>query len=323
MRKKVYVTRRIPEEGLALMREKFDVEVNPEDRPMTRAELLVVVKGRDAVLSQLVDKADEEFFQTAEGVKVVANYGVGYDNIDVKAAAARGVVVTNTPDVLTSATAELAWTLLFAAARRVVEMDSFTRAGGFKGWGPFMGLGQGVSGKTLGVVGAGRIGTAMALMSKGFKMKVLYASRRFNNTLEAELGARRVDLEELLKQSDFVSLHASFSPETKHMLDKRRLNLMKPSAVLINTGRGALVDETALVEVLKGRKIFAAGLDVYEKEPALTPGLKDLPNAVLLPHIGSATQETRARMSMLAAENIIAVLEGKKALTPVNVGMMP
>jgi glyoxylate reductase len=318
MRKKVFITRRSPDEGINLLREKCDVTVSPHDKPMPRTELLSAVKGTDAVLTQLVDKVDEEFFRAAQGVKVVANYAVGVDNIDLTAAKEQGVVVTNTPGVLTLATAELAWTLLFAAARRVPEGDAMTRQGRFQGWGPLLLLGQDVFGKTLGIVGSGRIGTAMALMSKGFGMRVIYRSRKTNETLEKELGAKRVELEELLRESDFISLHTSLAPETKHLIGRAELAQMKPTAVLINTARGPVVDETALVEALREGKIFSAGLDVYEKEPALAGGLADLPNAVLLPHVGSATVDTRKKMAALAAENIIAVLEGRPPRTPVS-----
>lgn len=314
----VYVTRRIPPAGLEFLKARgLRVEVSPHDRPLTREELLAAVKGRDAVLTQLVDRIDAEVLDAAPGLQIVANYGVGYDNIDVRAAAERGVTVTNTPGVLTEATAELAWTLLLAAARRIVEGDALTRAGRFDGWGPMLLLGQGVTGKTLGVVGPGRIGTAMALMSKGFRMRVLYWGRRTNETLEKELGARRVELEELLKESDFISLHVSLNEATRGLIGRRELGLMKPGAVLVNVARGPVVDEGALAEALKEGRIFAAGLDVYEKEPALAPGLSERSNAILAPHIGSATVETRDRMSLLAAENILAVLEDRPPLTPV------
>jgi glyoxylate reductase len=315
---RVYVTRRIPEPGLGLLRRRFDVEVSPHDRPLSREELLAAVKGRAAVLTQLVDKADKEFFEAARGVRVVANYAVGYDNIDLAAARRAGAAVTNTPGVLTRATAELAWALLFAAARRVPEGDALTRSGGFRGWGPMLLLGTDVSGKTLGIVGAGRIGTAMALMSKGFGMRVLYSGRSRNETLEKELGARKTGLEDLLRESDFVSLHARLTEETRGLIGKAQLAMMKPTAVLINTARGPMVDEAALVDALRSGRLFAAGLDVYEKEPSLAPGLAELPNAVLLPHAGSATVEARARMSLLAAENIAAVLEGRAPPSPVE-----
>ncbi|MGQ0645699.1 MAG: 2-hydroxyacid dehydrogenase [Elusimicrobiota bacterium] len=318
MKPNVYVTRRIPEPGLDLLRRRFDVEVSPHDRPLSREELLTAVKGRAAVLTQLVDKVDKEFFEAARGVRVVANYAVGYDNIDLAAARRAGAVVTNTPGVLTRATAELAWALLFAAARRVAEGDVLTRSGGFRGWGPMLLLGTDVSGKTLGIVGAGRIGTAMALMSKGFGMNVLYSGRSRNETLEKELGARKTGLEDLLRESDFVSVHARLTAETRGLIGKAQLAMMKPTAVLINTARGPVVDEAALVDALRSGRLFAAGLDVYEKEPSLAPGLAELPNAVLLPHAGSATVEARERMSLLAAENIAAVLEGRAPPSPVE-----
>jgi glyoxylate reductase len=318
-RSPVYVTRRIPEGGLKLLSERgFPPDVSPHDRPLGREELLEAVKGRAALLTQLVDRIDAQVLDAAGPVlKVVANYAVGYDNIDVAAARARGVVVTNTPDVLTDATAELAWSLLLAAARRVPEGHEMTRDGGFKGWAPLLLLGRGVTGKTLGVAGAGRIGRAFARMSKGFGMKVLYWSRRPSEELERETGARRVDLETLLKESDYVSLHVPLTADTRHLIGARELAWMKPTAVLVNTARGPVVDEGALVAALESRRIFAAGLDVYEKEPALHPGLAGLPNVVLAPHTGSATVESRDRMSLLAAENLALVLQGRPPTTPV------
>ena len=311
----VYVTRRIPDAGLELLaQQNYDVEINPEDRVLTRSELLQQVRGRDAVLCLLTDGIDAEVLDAAAGCRVFSNYAVGYNNIDVEACRARGIVVTNTPGVLTDATAEMAWALLFAAARRVTESDAHVRAGQWTGWGPMQFLGQDVTGATLGVVGAGRIGTAFALKSAGFQMKVLYTDEERNAELETALGARQVDLDTLLAESDFVSLHVPLVDATRHLIDARALARMKPTAVLVNTSRGPVVEEDALVEALRDHRIAAAGLDVYENEPALAPGLVELPNAVICPHTASATLTTRDRMATIAARNLIAVLKGEEPL---------
>ncbi|TCO68139.1 glyoxylate reductase [Caldanaerobacter subterraneus] len=315
---KVFVTRAIPEEGLELLRKYCEVEVSPYDRMLTKEELLEKIKDKDAVITQLTDKVDKEFFEAAKNVKIVANYAVGFDNIDLEEATKRGVYITNTPDVLTNATAELAWALLFAAARRVVEADKFMRAGKFQGWAPMLFLGKGVTGKTLGVIGAGRIGQAFAKMAKGFEMKILYNARTPKPEFEKETGAKYVDLDTLLKESDFVSIHLPLTPETRHLIGERELKLMKNSAILINTGRGPVVDEKALVKALKEKWIYAAGLDVYEREPEFEKELAELDNVVMLPHIGSATEEARRDMSVLVAQNIIDVIEGRVSRTLVN-----
>jgi len=315
---KVFVTRAIPEEGLNLLRKYCEVEVSPYDRMLTKEELLEKVQGKNAVITQLTDKVDKEFFETAKDVKIVANYAVGFDNIDLEEATIRGVYITNTPDVLTNATAELAWALLFATARRVVESDKFMRSGKFQGWAPMLFLGKGVTGKTLGIIGAGRIGQAFAKMAKGFDMKILYTARSPKKEFEEETGAQYVDLDTLLKESDFVSIHVPLTPETRHLIGEKELKLMKKSAILINTGRGPVVDEKALVKALKNKDIYAAGLDVYEREPMFEEELAQLDNVVMLPHIGSATEEARRDMSILVAQNIIDVIEGRVPRTLVN-----
>jgi glyoxylate reductase len=315
---KVFVTRAIPEEGLNLLRKYCEVEVSPYDRMLTKEELLEKVQGKNAVITQLTDKVDKEFFEAAKDVKIVANYAVGFDNIDLEEATKRGVYITNTPDVLTNATAELAWALLFATARRVVESDKFMRSGKFQGWAPMLFLGKGVTGKTLGIIGAGRIGQAFAKMAKGFDMKILYTARSPKKEFEEETGAQYVDLDTLLKESDFVSIHVPLTPETRHLIGEKELKLMKKSAILINTGRGPVVDEKALVKALKNKDIYAAGLDVYEREPMFEEELAQLDNVVMLPHIGSATEEARRDMSILVAQNIIDVIEGRVPRTLVN-----
>lgn len=315
----VYVTRKIPEAGLDLLREACGtVAVNPQDRVLTREELVEAVRGRDGVLCLLTDTVDAAVLDAARGARVFANYAVGFDNIDVAAATARGIAVTNTPGVLTDATSDLAWALLFSAARRIPEADAFTRAGRFNGWAPMLLLGADITGRTLGIVGAGRIGTAVALKSAGFRMRVLYTDPCVNDALETAVGARRVPLDQLLAESDFVSLHVPLASGTTHLIGAAELRRMKPTAVLVNTSRGPVVDESALVEALRTGTIAAAGLDVYENEPALAAGLVDLPNAVLAPHIGSATIETRTRMAVMAAENVVAVLRGDRPANCVN-----
>lgn len=319
MRRKVYITRMLPQPAIDMLKERFDVEIYPEDRAIPREVLMEKVRGVDALLPLLTDRIDAEVMDAAGGsLRIIANYAVGYDNIDVEAATKRRIAVTNTPGVLTETTADLAWALMFAVARRIVESDRFTREGKFKGWGPMMFLGGDVYGKTLGVVGAGRIGTAVAMRAKGFNMRVLYTDVVRNEKIEREVGARKVELEELLRESDFVTLHVPLTPSTHHLIGERELKMMKKTAYLINTSRGPVVDEKALVEALRSGEIAGAGLDVYENEPELTPGLAELDNVVLTPHIGSASVETRTRMATLAAENIIALFEGKRPPTIVN-----
>jgi len=320
MKPNVYVTRLIPAAGLDLLRTVCEVEVNPDDRPLGRDELLAKVRDKDGVIGLLTDRIDGEFFDAAPRLKGYANYAVGFDNIDVAEATRRRIPVSNTPGVLTDATAELAWTLLFAVARRVVEADAVMRSGQWSGWGPLQFLGADVCGKTLGIVGAGRIGTAMALMSKGFRMSVVYSSSsgRRNDVLEAELGARLVPFEDLLAQSDFISLHAPLTPRSKHLFNAAAFRRMKDSAILINTGRGPLIKEDDLVDALKIGQIAGAGLDVYEFEPRLAQGLAALPNTVLLPHVGSATTSTRTNMATMAARNLLAMLSGGRPETCLN-----
>lgn len=310
----IYVTREIPEIGLKMLREKFGkFDMNTEDRVLTREELLANVKGRDAVLSLLTDKIDKEVYEAAgPQCKIFSNYAVGFNNIDIEEAARRGIMVTNTPGVLTDATADLAIALLFGCARRLVEGDAFTRAGKFKGWAPMLLIGQDMTGKTLGIIGAGRIGSNVARkMARGFDMKVLYVDKFANPELEKEIGARKVDMPELLRESDFISIHVNLTPETTHMIGEKEFAQMKPTCVLVNTARGPVVDEKALVKALKEKKIFSAGLDVFEKEPALEPGLIDLPNVIIPPHIASATLWTRSKMAEIAAQNLIDALSGK------------
>lgn len=309
---RVLVTGMIPEPAIDLLKKNCDVEVNTEGRVLSKEELISRVKGKDAVLCLLTDTIDDEVFQVSfPKCRIFANYAVGYNNIDVEAATRRKIVITNTPGVLTDATADLAWALLFSVARRVVEADRFTRDGKFRGWLPDLFLGMEITGKTLGVVGAGRIGSNFARKAKCFSMRILYYDKKRNYQLEQDTRALFVDLETLLKESDFISLHVPLLPETRHLIGERELALMKKTAILINTSRGPVVDEKALANALKEKKIWGAGLDVYENEPVIEPELISLDNVVLLPHIASATFETRTKMGIMAAENILAFFRGE------------
>ncbi|MDO9558732.1 MAG: D-glycerate dehydrogenase [Syntrophales bacterium] len=317
MTRKILVTGRLPGEVLSALAEQFDAASQHEDRPMERRRLLDAVGDKEGLLCMITDSIDEELLSHAPRLKMIANLGVGYNNIDVRAATARGIPVSNTPGVLTEATADLAFTLLLAIARRVVEGDRRVRAGEFRFWAPFLFLGREVSGKTLGIIGMGRIGKAVAQRARGFDMSVMYHNRsRIESSEEDRLGAGYESMEELLRKSDFVSLHVPLMAETRHLIGRREIGLMKPSAYLINTSRGPVVDEQALLAALQAGQIAGAALDVYEHEPALTPGLTLLDNVILLPHVGSATLETRTLMAAMAARNLIAGLSGQ---TPPNV----
>jgi glyoxylate reductase len=311
-KKKVYITRRIPDEVIELLEAHFDVEINPQDRVLSKEELLENVKGVDAVLCVITDNIDKEVFEAAgEKCKIFANYGVGYNNIDVTSATENGVIITNTPGVLDDATADLAWTLLMAVSRRILSADKFTRNGAFQAWDPMMFLGRDITGKTLGLVGAGRIGFNFAKKAKAFDMKILYTGLRHNLKLENELGAIYVDKETLLKEADFVSLHVPLLPSTNHYISEKEFSVMKKTSVIVNTSRGPVIDEKALVKALRQGEIWGAGLDVYENEPEIEPELLDMNNVVIVPHIASATMETRTNMGLIAARNIIKVLSGE------------
>ncbi|NQT21552.1 MAG: D-glycerate dehydrogenase [Planctomycetes bacterium] len=311
MTAKVFVTRPIPDAGLEVLRQaigKFDI--NPDDRVLTKQELIERVEGCDGVLCLLTDNVDAEVIDAATGCRIFANCAVGYNNIDVEAATARGIAVSNTPGVLTDATADLTWALLMAAARRIVPADAYTRAGKYKAWGPMLFLGADITGRTLGIIGAGRIGSAVARRSTGFEMKILYTDTHPNETIENDPGAKKVPLDTLLQEADFVCVHVPLADDTHHLLGRREFGMMKKSAVLVNTSRGPVLDEAALVAALRSGEIFAAGLDVFEDEPSLKPGLAQLDNVVIPPHIGSATIATRNKMAEMAATNITALLNG-------------
>jgi glyoxylate reductase len=314
----IFITRLIPETGLERIRGSgIPFDLNPVDRGLSRADLEKAVAGRQAILCQLTDTIDAALIEAARGCRIVANMAVGFNNIDVAAASARGILVSNTPGVLTESTADLTWALILAVARRVVEGDREMRSGRFTGWGPLYMLGSDVAGATLGLIGPGRIATAVARRAVGFGMTLLFHGPEPTAEIET-LGARNCSLEELLRQSDFVSLHVPLLAETLHLIDRRALALMKPTAILINSSRGPVIDEAALVDALRSGQIAGAGLDVYEHEPLMTPGLADCPNTVLLPHLGSATLATRGAMARMAAENVLAALAGRQPPNLVN-----
>ena len=316
---KILITRQIPDKGINLLKEKgYEMMVSPYDRVLTKEELIEYLKKDryDAVLCLLTDKIDAEILDVAKesGVEIIANYAVGFDNIDVKAVKERGIMVTNTPGVLTNTVAEHTFALMLAIAHRVAEADRFTRAGKFKGWEPMLLLGNDLSRKTIGIVGLGRIGSRVAHHAvKGFDAKIMYHDIKRNEDFEKEFQAiYKEKLEDLLSEADFVSIHVPLLESTRHLIDAERLRLMKPTAYLINTSRGPVIDEAALVEALKNGTIRGAALDVYENEPMLASGFTELDNVILTPHIASATEETRQAMSEFAAKNIIEALEGRE-----------
>ena len=321
-RMRVVVARRLPAAGLEELERRFDVDAG--ELSFDRDALLERVRGAAAIVADPTVPVDEELLDAAgPSLRIVANFAVGYDNVDLDACRARGVVVTNTPDVLTNATAELTVGLMLAAARRLGEAERLLRAGRWQGWDPAALLGRELSDSTIGIVGLGRIGERVAELLRGFASPgesaphILYTARTARPEAEARLGVRRLPLEELVEQADVVTLHASLTPETRHLVDERLLERFKPDAILVNTSRGALIDTPALVAALRAGRLAAAALDVYEHEPAIEPELLELENVVLVPHIGSATARARDAMARLVAENVIAVLTGRQPLTPV------
>lgn len=315
---KVFITREIPDAAKKLLsKNSIKVTSYKEDKPIPKDILIKNIKDVDGLLPLLSDKIDKEVIDAMPECKVIANYAVGYNNIDIAYAKEKGIVVTNTPDVLTDSTAEIAIALTLACSRRIAEGEAMMRSNSFKGWGPKLLLGLELTGKTFGIIGAGRIGTATAIRAKAFGTKILYYSRSRNSELEELTGAKKVSLEKLLQSSDVISIHIPMSPSVFHLLDKEKLALLKKTAILINTARGEIVDEKELIRILKRKKIFAAGFDVYENEPNINPELLKLNNVVLLPHVGSGTVEARNAMAELSAKNIIQVLKGKSPITPV------
>jgi glyoxylate reductase len=314
----LFISRRLPQEALDLARARATVRLNEPDRRLDTADLAARLGDVDALVCLLTDTIDESVLARAPRLRVVANVAVGYDNIDVAAATRRKIVVTNTPGVLTETTADFTWALLMAAARRVAEADAYTRAGKFTEWGLLLLLGGDVHGKTLGILGLGRIGQAVARRARGFAMRLLYHDAVRNPAAERDLGVEYVDKARLLAEADFVTLHVNLTPETRHFIGEPELRRMKPTAYLVNAARGPVVDEAALVRALEEGWIAGAGLDVYEEEPRVHPGLLECPNAVLAPHIASASRETRTKMALMAVENCLAVLEGTRPPNPVN-----
>jgi len=318
-RANIYITRMIQQEMIDTLRASHDVEVSPHDRALTRAELLQQVRGRDAVISMLTDGIDGALLDAAgPQCRIVANFAVGFNNFDLQAATQRGVILTNTPGVLDEATATHAWALLLATARRITETDRYVRAGHWLGWGPLAFLGLDVDHKTLGIAGGGRIGSNFARKAAAFDMKVIYSDVARLPEFERQCGATFVDKATLLRESDFLSLHLPLLPETRHYIGAQELAAMKPTAVLINAARGPVVDEVALVHALRNKVIWGAGLDVFENEPLLAPGLAELDNVVVVPHTASATIQTRLAMAKIAVDNVLSVLKGEPPLTCVN-----
>jgi glyoxylate reductase len=318
-RPRIVVTRVLPGQAVQRLRAAGDVLLHEEDRAPTRQELLSHVKDADALLCLITERIDDEVFDAAPRLRIVSNYAVGVNNIDISAATRRRILVTNTPNVLTETTADFTWALILAVCRRLGEGERLVRAGEWTGWSPMQLLGSDVHGKTLGIIGFGRIGQAVARRAAGFGMPVQYYSRQpADPAVERLLNARAVALDELLREADIVSIHVPLTAETQHLIDAERLGLMKPSAFLVNTARGPIVDEAALVQALRNGVIAGAGLDVFEREPELEDGLVDLPNSVLAPHLGSASVEARTAMADLAAENLISALAGRRPPHPVN-----
>ena len=318
---KVYITRKIPDAGINKLKSAgYAVIISEKDGVLNKEELITAIRGNgyDAVLCLLTDRVDDEIFEAAgKQCKIFANYAVGFDNIDVAAAKKRGILITNTPGVLTDTVAEHTFTLMLSIAHRVSEADRFTRAGRYHGWAPMLLLGADLSHKTIGVVGLGRIGSRVAHhAAKGFDAKVIYYDVKKNEEFEREFGAEyKPTIEDLLREADFVSLHVPLLESTRHLMNRERLKFMKPTAYLINTSRGPVVDEKVLAEALRNGTIRGAALDVFENEPAIEPELLKLENVILTPHIASATEETRSKMAEMAADNIIAALSDK---TPPN-----
>jgi len=321
---KVYITRELPERGLNIIRKYFDAEVWPDYAPPPKSVIIDKVKNVDALGSLLSDKIDIEVFNAAPKLKIVSQLAVGFDNIDITEATKRGIYVTNTPEVLTDTTADFAWSLLMAVARRIVEADKYVRTGQWKvSWHPAMLAGRDIHHATIGVVGAGRIGYAVAQRAKGFDMKILFYDVVPRPEIERDLGAKKVDMDTLLKESDFVSIHVPLMKETHHLINAEKLKLMKKTAYLVNNSRGPVVDEKALYEALKKGQIAGAGLDVFEQEPVpLDNPLLKLDNVVVAPHISSASLETRSKMSEMVAENLVSFFRGKRPPNLVNPDVM-
>jgi glyoxylate reductase len=311
----ILITQTIPEAGVEfLVKHKHNVEMLNRRQPLPVNSLIKKLRNKNAVLCLLSDTINKKVIDIAvkEGIKCFANYAVGYNNIDYEYAKEKGIYVTNTPDVLTLTTAEMAWALLFTSSRRIIEADKYVRNNKFKGWEAKLLLGKNISGQTLGIIGAGRIGTAFGLMSKGFNMKVLYTDKNKNDVLEEKINAKKVSLKVLLKKSDFISIHTPLLPETKYLINAENIKTLKKGVIIINTSRGPVINEKDLATGLRNKDIFYAGMDVFEKEPEINSELFKLNNVVMTPHIASATEETRDDMAIIAAKNIVEVLKGNK-----------
>lgn len=316
---KVFISGRIPPIAYETLAQEFEVRMHDDTVPLPKPQIIEGLAGCDALLSILSDPIDAEVIASNPGLRIIANYGAGFNNIDVAEATARRIPVTNTPRVSTNATADFTMGLIISIARRLVEGDRTTREGRFTGWAPLYHLGVEVTGKKLGIIGLGSIGKAVAARARAFEMDILYHSRtRLPEEEERERGVRYAGLDELLRESDFISLHLSYHPSLRHMIGREQLRSMKPGAYLINAARGPLVQEEALLEALQQNRIAGAALDVYEFEPKVTAGLEKLDNVILAPHLGNATVETRSAMAKLAADNILAVLKGDRPLTCIN-----
>ena len=324
MKQRVFVTRKIPDEGLRMITDRFDTSIWPSDNPPSVQEIIQNAEDCEGIVTLLSDPISQDVISKLSKLKVIAQYAVGYDNIDVSFATNRKIAVTNTPGVLTETTADLAWTLIMATARRIVEADSYVRDGKWDvAWGPRLLLGSDIYGATLGIIGLGRIGSAVARRALGFNMKILFHTRsenEYTKEIESKANGIRTDLPTLLQESDIISLHIPLSSETFHLLGEKAFKLMKPGAVLVNTSRGAVIDEDALFEALKSGQIGAAGLDVFEQEPLQKNSpLMKIPNVILAPHIGSASTKTRATMAKMCAENLIVALSGERPPNLVNI----
>jgi len=315
---KVFITRSLPGNVEKTLRENGHTVVTfKNDRHITKKELINYARNADAVISLLTDIIDSEVIDNLKKCKIIANYAAGYNNIDINYAKQKNIIVTNTPDILTNATADIALTLALTCSRRVIDGHDFVKKKKFKGWAPKLFLGLDISDKTIGLIGAGRIGQAVAKRFKAFNTKIIYYNRSRKSDFEKKIGAKKVTLKKLMSDSDIISIQIPSTNETYHLLDKEHLSFLKPNAILINIARGEVVDEKYLIQLLKKGKIHSAGFDVYENEPNINPELLKLPNVVLLPHLGSATIETRTKMALLCAENVLRVLKGKSATTPV------
>ncbi len=317
---KIYITRHFPGPGIETLRERYNVTMNSSNRVLSKWQLRRAVRGVDVIVCLLTDRIDAQVLDAAgDNLKLVANYAVGYDNIDIQAAKQRDIVVTNTPGVLTHAVAEFTFALALAVARRITEADRFTRANKYRQWEPELMIGMQLEGKTMGIVGLGRIGGRVAKIAESFGMKVIYTDERRNHTLEKQYNLVFHELDTVLHEADFISLHLPLLPTTKHLIDAKALASMKPTAIVINTARGPIIHEQALIQALQNKEIAGAGLDVFEREPIISRQLARLDNVVITPHIGSATIEARNQMSEIVAANVIAMLETGKALDPVNI----